>query len=153
MIRKLLFASVLALAVPSAPCLALDFTQVLMDDLNCPISENSQLTSVRTTATVAGPHCSRPEKLMPPDLTLGQAVYTALLFTPASEQPGYPGAKPTTYLEKMQRYEIAKRVRAAKEEALLSEELTLVKRLLGELYGPLIVGVAIPKLEPASVKK
>lgn len=50
-----------------------------------------------------------------------------------------PGDNPTGD-EKAQRYALAIRINAGGEQEFTPEELALVKRLVGQVYGPLIVG-------------
>lgn len=148
--RSFLFVAIAitaaAMAAGVRPAAAVDFTQVLMEE-GCPISEDPNLTKLRTTATIAGPECNR-EKMAPPDLTLGLAVYHALMFTPQSEQ-----ATPTGGEEKQRRGDLAKRVRNAKDDTPSAEEIALMKKMLAALYGPVIISEAFPLLDPATKKK
>lgn len=110
----------------------IDFTQVIMDDDGCPISDNEKLTPVRTSATLAKPECPRPEKMTPPDLTLGMAAYHALVM----------GEPNLSWEENTRRRDLGKSIRFSKEWPLLPSDLELIKKAMVKLWGPEVIGAA-----------
>lgn len=140
---KLILAAGLLLATSQAQ--ALDFTQVLMDDDNCPLRDDPSLTTTRTSSTVARPECPGIEKSMTPDLTLGLVVYHALLMT--FQEDKFTGE------QKQQRGDLARRVRAAKDTMLTADEVVLAKQAVGKLWNPLVISIVFPLLDPATAPK
>jgi hypothetical protein len=76
-------------------------------------------------------------------VTLGKVCEDALIAT-------LPGDNPTPD-EKGNRFRLAMKVHEGKN--LTSEDITLLKKVIGLAYGPLVVGRAIELLDPASVPK
>lgn len=73
-------------------------------------------------------------------LTLGSVSVNALLGQYQDEQ-GLSGE------EKFRRYQIAERVSAADVQEVSAEEVSLIKRLIGKGYPPMLVGPAYVALE------
>lgn len=74
-------------------------------------------------------------------VTLGQVAETALITPPPGEQ--------LSAEEKTRRYAIAVKIHAGRDP-LTVEEIATVKRAVGQLYGPLVVGRAWEMLDPAT---
>lgn len=74
-------------------------------------------------------------------LTLGKACEDALIAT-------LPGDSPTMD-EKGNRFRLALKIHKG-TDALSSEDVTLIKKVVGMAYGPLVVGRVIELLDPAS---
>ena len=74
-------------------------------------------------------------------VTLGQVAETALV-SPAQGEALQPE-------EKARRFALAVKIRAGREP-LTVEEIATVKRAVGQLYGPLVVGRAWELLDPAT---
>jgi len=72
--------------------------------------------------------------------TLKDVTIDALLATFQDEQ-GLPGN------EKLERYKLALRVSLAPVQTLNAEEISLIKKLIGKAFSPLIVGQAYLMLE------
>jgi hypothetical protein len=135
----LAFVGVVGVVGPAA---AIDFTQVLLDDDGCPMKND--FSTVRTTATVAGPDCAKSDRL---DLTLGDLIAYTLKSTLPTEQP-QPGGE-----EKYRRSELADAVRRAKDYEPSVEELALMKRVIGIAWPPGFVGAVYKKLDPSLAKR
>jgi hypothetical protein len=70
----------------------------------------------------------------PADLTLKQALISALLETPAAEHPLAPE-------EKLRRYGVFKTIQSAGDTVELhAEDVALLKKVTGALYTPLVLG-------------
>ena len=78
--------------------------------------------------------------------TLGSAAVRALVIPYEDERNLSPE-------EKFKRGELAARIHAATSLCLKSEEITLLKKLIGKAYGPLIVFRAWPLLDAAETWK
>ena len=79
-------------------------------------------------------------------VTLGAIAINALLAAYPSEQP--------TGDEKVQRWRLAQKIFAAGESLdIRSEDVVLIKRLVGIAYAPLIVGQAFDMLEYGSTAR
>lgn len=72
-------------------------------------------------------------------LTLGDICIEALLMTQANTQ--------IDGKEKYKRYELAKALDGATEADLSAEDVTLIKKLVGDIYTPLVVGLVYDALE------
>lgn len=73
------------------------------------------------------------------DATLRLAIVNSLLApSKAKEESG---------IEKVKKYELAKRVYVGGEVELSAEEITLIKEGIGRLFQPIIVGQAFDMLE------
>lgn len=128
----------------TTPAYAIDFTEVLMDDEtpSCPMKNG--WSTVRSSASVADPTCLKDDKL---DLTLGDLVHFCLSAVLPTENP-----QPTGDV-KYKRSELARTVRRAKDYTPTSEEITMMKTVVGLAMPPAVVGVAYRKLDPALVKE
>lgn len=115
----------LLLSIPSS-ALALDFTAPLTDFDGKPI-----------------PNCPTPA---PCDkvLMLGDAAAIALLA------PDAPNGPQTAGDEKVKRFQLALKIRGAKDVKLSAEETALIKAQIAKDYPPLIVGRAWALLDPAA---
>ena len=131
------------------PAHAVDFTEVLLDDDGCPMKND--WSTQRSSATVAGAECAKdPARDVPQprlDLTLGELVYYSLSVTIQFENPQPTGD------EKFKRDELGRRVRHAKDEQLTSEEVTLIKKVVGLISPPATVGIVYRRIDPALAKK
>jgi hypothetical protein len=128
---------VAVLIVSSLPARAIDFTEILIDDDGCPFKNN--FTTARTTATIGGPDCPKSDLL---DLTLGDLVHFALNAPIGTEQP-----QPTGDV-KYKRFELSIRIRRAKDDHPNSEEITMMKLVVGLIFPPSWVGIVYPKIDP-----
>lgn len=108
----------------------IDMTAILLDDKGNPILDPFE----------ADP--KDPQKILPP-LTLGSAIAHALFAA-------FPDEQNLGWEAKFTRGMMAERLRNNPEVELTAEELTVIKRLLGKLYGVAIVMRAIPLLDPAA---
>jgi hypothetical protein len=79
-----------------------------------------------------------------PPLTLGKVCEDALIATLPNDNPDVG--------EKGRRFFLALKIHAGTAE-LTADEVTLVKKVVGLAYGPLVVGRAIELLDPAAVPK
>lgn len=75
------------------------------------------------------------------ELTLGRVCYHALLANYVDEQN-------LTWETKWARGDLAQRIRDNTEAILSSEEVTLLKNLIGRMYNVAIITWALPILEP-----
>lgn len=144
--KKLLV--VLALTVWSNAAFAIDFTQVLFNNENPKCPFKNSFTTVKTSFTVASASCSySDEDKNKPDLTLGEAIYAALMIN-------YPDEKDVTGEEKFKRGDLAQRIRTNNDYQLNpGEELALVKKLVGKLYGTSLVYAIYPLIDANYLKK
>jgi hypothetical protein len=74
-------------------------------------------------------------------VTLGRAASSALV-QPYQDEASLPGA------EKVQRWQLACRVRSAAALDLPAEDIALIKKCVAKMYSPLIVGQAWQMLDP-----
>jgi hypothetical protein len=118
-----------ATAPNSATVRTIDMTVVLHSPTGEPLKDAGQIT----------PEDPRCDKCRP--LTLGIAAANALFSGSASER-NLAGD------QKFARYLLAERIKNAKEATLTAEEITAIKRLVGEIYSPVVVGQAYPLLDP-----
>ncbi len=77
------------------------------------------------------------------DLTLSTVCISALLMPDQQDQP----AK-----EKVERFHLAEKVHAAGEQDLSVDDVALLKKLIGKLFPPLVVGRAFAVLDPPPPK-
>ena len=90
------------------------------------------------------------EKKYPP-FTLRKACTNVLVMREVDEK-GRP--KQLTGKEKVERYELAKKIHHSKGLVDLTvEEIALLKELVGRIYPPITVGQAFEILDPHSEKK
>lgn len=80
------------------------------------------------------------------DFTLAMASCTALM-QPAMDEPNIPADA------KVRRFKLATVIVHGGEQDLTIEEVAELKRLIGKIFGPLVVGRAFEILDPAEVKK
>lgn len=109
----------------------IDFTAALLDMDGKPITEPE-----------AGPD-GQPHIV---EATLGRVVCTALTAAFADEQ-NLSGE------DKVKRFALGMKVRGNAAATLTSDEITLLKKLVGKGFSPLIVGRCWELLDPASVPK
>lgn len=99
----------------------------------------------RELTTLDGRPIVNPQTKTP--LTLGLVIIEALLSQPA------PGAKDCAPADKMHRYQIAVKIHNHSDLVprndfdMSVEDVSLCKRLIGELYNPLVAGQAMLLLE------
>jgi len=85
------------------------------------------------------------EKGTPLDMTLGSVTEVALLSEVPSEQSLSVDEK---IRNKVRRFALAQRIHDKKDVTLTPEELVLIKRLIGERYPAVVVGLAYQALQP-----
>jgi len=86
-----------------------------------------------------------------PPFTLRTACVNVLIMQERNEQGR---AKEITAKEKVERYELAKKIHKCEGLVdLQAEEIALLKKLIGAAYPPLTVGQAFEILDPHSEKK
>jgi|HubBroStandDraft_1064217.scaffolds.fasta_scaffold117420_3 hypothetical protein len=108
----------------------IDMTTVLTDERGNPIPDPFE----------ADP--KDPQKVLPP-LTLGSAVAHALFAA-------FPDEQNLGWETKFTRGMMAERLRNNSEAELTTEELPVIKRLVGRLYGVAIVMKVIPLIDPTA---
>jgi hypothetical protein len=92
----------------------------------------------RKLVTLAGENIKYATK----DQTTLMDVSLDALLTPMQDEQNLSGE------EKAKRYVLATRIYSNKTDVdLETDEISLIKRLIGKLFGPLIVGQAYPMLE------
>ena len=125
----------LAMLIVAAPAMAqtksqpIDMTVVLHDD-------NGRALKDPMDATPDDPKCAHCR-----DLTLGRAAAHALFGS-------YPDERSLSGDDKWARGLLAGRIRDAKKAELSAEEVTLLKKLIAEMYGPVVIVQAFPALDP-----
>ncbi len=77
------------------------------------------------------------------DLTLSTVCISALLTPEQGEQPA---------TEKVSRFHLAEKVYDSGEQDLSVDDVALLKKLIGKLYPPLVVGRAFAVLDPPPPK-
>lgn len=77
------------------------------------------------------------------NMTLGMLCVEALLFESQEKINGE---------EKIKRFKLAKRIHQAKSVDLVSEETSLLKKLIGDTFNVLAVGQALEMIESKSPK-
>lgn len=116
------------LAFLATPALAADFTAPILDFDNGPAS----------ACPASEPACGKV-------LTLSDVSVASLMGV-------FPDERDLNGDEKVKRFALAMRVRNAKDITLTAEEISLLKRLIGKSYGPLVVGRAWPMIDPGEKK-
>jgi hypothetical protein len=81
--------------------------------------------------------------------TLGSICEGALLAQYADERDAASGKETITPEDKFARWKLANKVNGGKDVNLTAEELSLIKKLIGKGYAPLIVGQVWMMLDPA----
>lgn len=125
--KILLTLAVLVMSVGAAH--AIDFTRPI-----------TQLDGQALTGTDGKPMATQP--------TLGSICESALLAQYVDERDPQTGKETISPEEKFARWKLAIKVNSAKDVTLTSEELTLIKKLVGKGYSPLIVGQVWTLLDP-----
>ena len=120
---------------------SIDTSVVITDELGKPAQDPVFATQVVDEKTGQ----ARMDCAKCPTLTLGSAISHALLGS-------YQDERNLSGEQKQARGDLAKKARSSKSISLTSEEVTVVKKCLGEMYGPLVVSQAIPLIDPASAK-
>lgn len=123
--RVLAFAFSIALASAAS---AADFTAPILDFDNAPAS----------ACPPSEPACGKV-------LTLSDVAVASLMGA-------FPDERDLSGDEKIKRFALAMRVRNAKDATLTAEEISLLKKLIGKAYGPLVVGRAYPMIDPGEKK-
>jgi hypothetical protein len=108
----------------------IDMTVLLHDEHGRPIPDIVEMTDGQTPA-----NC--------PSLTLGAAVAHALFAS-------YPDEQSLGWERKFARGSLAQSLRDNPEAEIESGDLTLIKTLLGKMYGVAVIMAAIPLLDPAA---
>ena len=73
------------------------------------------------------------------EMTLGEVCIEALLAVDKSET--------LDGMEKVRRYNLAQDIYSGKKDSLTSEDIVLLKELIGKYYTPIVVGQAFPLLD------
>jgi len=123
---------VLALAMASllsTSAFAIDFTRPLTSLDGKPIAGND----------------GKPLETQP---TLGSICESALLAQYAEERDPQTGKELISPEDKFARWKLAVKISGGKDVNLTTEELSLVKKLIGKGYSPLIVGQVWTLLDP-----
>ena len=116
---------------------AAEYSAVLTDLRNKPIPDEADCTQ-----TTPREQC--------PQLTLGAAAANALLMN----DPELDKLSAIEKLkEKIRRERLAERVIAGGKFDLGSDDISLIKRKISDLYGTLVVGKAAPLLDPGETAK
>jgi hypothetical protein len=117
----------------SSPALAnqIDFGHVLLDENGKPAKDP------------AGQTADDPQCVKCPDFTLGIAAAHALVAQLPDERDLDP-------LQKWARGDMAMRLKQGKVHELSAEEVAVIKRLIGKIYGPWVVMQTYPLLDPGS---
>lgn len=124
MLQRMTGLALATLICAAAPAMALDMTRPIV-----PL----------TGKTFAGPDGK------PATLTLGTVAADALLMP-------FPDEKGLDAKQKVERYELAKRIVEDPAHVTLTvEETALIKKLIGNAYSAGVVGPAFEMLDPASV--
>lgn len=108
--------------------MTIDMTAVLLDVDDRPIVDQAGIQRIEDMAGA-------------PPLTLGRAVMHALFSAPPEERDVLPE-------EKWARAALAMQIRDDPAAELTAEQIAKIKRLLGRLYGGLIIMRAFPLLDP-----
>ena len=124
------FAFGLGVALPSH-AENVDMTQVLLAEGGEPAKDPFDLTK-------DDPQC---EKCKP--LTMGLAIAHALVAQLPEERDMDP-------LQKWARGDLAAKIMSGKPVALTAEDITVIKRLVGKLYGAVLIRQIYPALDPAA---
>jgi hypothetical protein len=112
---------------------AADFSAKILDMDGRPFVDD-----VRCPADTAGKRKCEDE------VTLASIAVRALMANFPDEQ-NLPGE------DKFKRFALAMKIKDGGEVAVSAEDVSLLKRLIGKLYTPLVVGRAFPLLDPAEV--
>lgn len=129
--------SVLAVCLFSLPAHAADYSAVLTDLRNKPIPDEADCSQ-----TTPREQC--------PQLTLGIAAANALLMNDSELDKMSAIDK---LKEKVRRERLAERVIVGGKFDLSSDDISLIKRKISDLYGTLVVGKATPLLDPGETTK
>lgn len=108
--------------------MTIDMTAALLDENDKPIPDQAGIQRVEELAAA-------------PALTLGRAVMHALFATLPEERDVSPE-------EKWARAALAMQIRDDPAAELTAEQIAKIKRLLGRIYGGLIIMRAFPLLDP-----
>ncbi len=133
---KRLIAAATTLVLLSSAASAADLTRTFQD------ADGSKVPNTLSQNPAKGSSCGDLKDVK--CLTLGDAVFHALVSNYADEQTTITGE------EKFKRGALALKItRGARSLNFTSEETTLIKRLIGKLFTPLIVAQAYEMLDPA----
>lgn len=127
---KLAFVLLISLAVPAS---AADFSAKILDMNNRPVIDDAACP-----ADAAG---KRP---CTTEVTLADVSVRALMAVAQDEQ-NLAGE------EKFKRFTLALKIKDGGKIDLSAEDTAMLKKLIGKLYAPLVVGRAFPLLDPAEV--
>lgn len=120
--RRNYLTAVLSLAMLTTPALAIDF--------------KAEMTAIDGKAIPADP--GKPEAL-----TLQRVCEDALIAS-------YPDEQTLPSDEKNRRFWLAIKIHGG-EQNLSADEITMLKKVIGKGYGPLVVGRAFGMLDPNSI--
>lgn len=132
---RLIVSAALAAALPLAalaqvmPARTIDMTTELHDEGGTPAKD------------VFNQGKDDPLCLHCPSLTLGHAISHALFAT-------LPEERDLSAEQKWARGALAMRIKDDKAATLTADEVAVIKRLLGKLYGPIVVMQTYPILDP-----
>lgn len=129
-----MFSLALALSLVSSMACAADFSTPLFQ-----LDGKTALTAPGDTAGSTTP------------VTLGYVAEISLLTEYKDEVA--EGKVEDVTRQKIVRWALAKKIHGAGEVALTADETTLLKRLIGKNYPPLVAGQAWSILDPASIPK
>jgi hypothetical protein len=124
---KLAFFLLIALAAPAS---AADFSAKILD-----ISGQPFVDDIKCPADSAGKRNCGDEA------TLGMVATRALLASLPDEQS-------LSGEDKFKRFTLAMRIKDGGEVPISAEDIALLKKLIGKVYSPLVVGRAFPLLDP-----
>lgn len=109
----------------------IDMTKLLLDQNERPIADS----------LAASPE--DPADTIHPSLTIGRAVFHALCAN-------FPDEANLGWEVKLARGQLAYRIRDATDAEFSTEELVVVKRLVGRMFLPQLIYQLIPYLDPGS---
>jgi hypothetical protein len=128
---KLAFVLLIALGAAAE---AADFSAKILDFNNKPVIDDA----VCPADTSGKRPCAT-------EVTLGDVSVRALMAVAPDEQ-NLAGE------EKFKRFVLAMKIKDGGEVALSAEDIALLKKLIGKIYAPLVVGRAFPLLDPGEKK-
>ena len=117
----------------------IDVTQSVLDLFGQPI----EVSKRKQPGMRQCPTCGQTVIVME-DLTLRKAMIQALTSFEQEDKNGP---------EKFERYQIASKIAKSDEPDLTSEERAKIKRLIGRIYGPVVVGPCYDMIEKSGEKE
>lgn len=135
-------AAIVLLMLAATPAIAedaakrtIDMTHVMLDEQGKPAPDIMFKEPVSPGTPDPDPACSKC-----PRLTLGHAIAHALFAT-------FP-QNPATPDQKWARAVLAERIKDDPHAALTAEEVTVIKKQMGEAYGGILLVQAFPMIDP-----